>query len=66
MSAPSAEKVIADLKQNAGVIKQHGKRAQLPDLAVEINRDLDETVGNVEIVPQEIGRVLLNLLGNAF
>ena len=44
----------------------HGKRAQVQDLKVEIERDLDEEAGVVKIVPQEIGRVLLNLLGNAF
>jgi len=44
----------------------HGKRAQLPDLKVEIERDLDAGTGTVAVVPQEIGRVLLNLLGNAF
>ncbi len=31
-----------------------------------LERDLDAEAGTVEMVPQEIGRVLLNLLGNAF
>ena len=31
-----------------------------------LERDLDAEAGTVEVVPQEIGRVLLNLLGNAF
>ena len=44
----------------------HGKRAKVADLQVEIAKDLGGDVGTVEIVPQEIGRVLLNLLGNAF
>jgi len=44
----------------------HGKRAQVPGLQVEIERDLDAEAGVVDVVPQEIGRVLLNLLGNAF
>lgn len=44
----------------------HGKRAQNPDLSVQIERDLDDKAGQVEMVPQEVGRVLLNLLGNAF
>ncbi len=44
----------------------HGKRAQVPGLQVEIERSLGERVGQLEIVPQDIGRVLLNLLGNAF
>ena len=44
----------------------HGKRAQTPDFNAEIEEDLDAAVGKVEVVPQEIGRVLLNLIGNAF
>ena len=39
---------------------------QWEDLKVEIKRELDVDAGTIEIVPQEIGRVLLNLLGNAF
>ncbi|NND70994.1 MAG: GAF domain-containing protein, partial [Rhodothermales bacterium] len=44
----------------------HGKRVQLPDLNVNLIRNLDEGAGKVEMIPQEIGRVLLNLIGNAF
>ncbi|WP_456425607.1 sensor histidine kinase, partial [Rhodocaloribacter sp.] len=44
----------------------HGKRARTPDLNVELVTNLDADVGAVEVAPQEIGRVLLNLLGNAF
>ena len=44
----------------------HGKQAQVPDLKVEIERDLGVDACTVEIVPREIGRVLLNLFGNAF
>jgi len=44
----------------------HGKQAQMPDLKVEIVQDLDVNASHVEMIPKEIGRVLLNLLGNAF
>jgi len=44
----------------------HGKRAQMPDFNAEMEQDLGADVGRVEMVPQEIGRVLLNLVGNAF
>lgn len=44
----------------------HGKRAQSPGFNVEIVRDFDEGVGSVEMVPHEIGRVVLNLVSNAF
>jgi two-component system NtrC family sensor kinase len=44
----------------------HGKRAQLPDFNATIEENYDENVGSLSIVPQDFGRVLLNLLGNAF
>ena len=44
----------------------HGKRAQIPEFMVEIKRDLDSDAGDAELVPQEIGQVLFNLLSNAF
>jgi len=31
-----------------------------------VNTSFDETVGNINIIPQEIGRVILNLINNAF
>ena len=43
-----------------------GKRTQVPDLAVELKNDLDEQAGAVEMVPQEMSRVRVNLLSNAF
>ena len=44
----------------------HGMRAQAADFNATIERDFDDSMGEVEMVPQEIGRVLLNLLNNAF
>ena len=40
--------------------------AQHPDLEVEIERNFDEAVGNLEMSPQEMGRALINVLNNAF
>lgn len=57
--------INALVSQHIG-LAYHGKRAQLPDLMVDIKQNLGADVGTVEIVPQEIGRVLLNLLSNAF
>ena len=28
--------------------------------------DFDESIGNINIIPQDIGRVILNLINNAF
>ena len=44
----------------------HGMRAHDSALNVEIVRDYDDGAGSVEAVPQEFGRVLVNLLNNAF
>ncbi|MDX1548553.1 MAG: ATP-binding protein, partial [Rhodothermales bacterium] len=43
----------------------HGQKAQIADFEAEIELDLDRAVGDVELVPQEIGRVVLNLVSNA-
>lgn len=43
----------------------HGHRAQHPDLEVKVTRDYAQDVGNATIVPQEMGRVVVNLVGNA-
>jgi signal transduction histidine kinase len=44
----------------------HGMRAKVPDFNVTIERDFGELDAKIEMVPQDIGRVLLNLLSNAF
>ena len=44
----------------------HGKRANTPEFTVTIERDYDASVGAVEMAPQEMGRVIINLLNNAF
>ncbi len=43
----------------------HGKRAEWENFHVDIRRDFDEQVGDVYVIPEEIGRVFLNLLDNA-
>ncbi len=44
----------------------HGARAEKPDFNVTLHRDLDPLIGEIELYPQEITRVLLNLFGNGF
>jgi signal transduction histidine kinase len=36
------------------------------DFNAEIKTDLDPSIGKINLVPQDIGRVLLNLFNNAF
>jgi signal transduction histidine kinase len=44
----------------------HGLRAKDNSFNATMKTDFDETIGNINIVPQDIGRVLLNLYNNAF
>ena len=44
----------------------HGLRAKDKDFNAEIKTDFDESIGKINIVPQDIGRVILNLINNAF
>jgi ligand-binding sensor domain-containing protein/signal transduction histidine kinase len=44
----------------------HGLRAKDKNFNAEIKTDFDNSIGKVNIVPQDIGRVILNLINNAF
>jgi len=44
----------------------HGARAEKPQFDVRVNRELDPEAGSAEVYPQEITRVLLNLISNGF
>ncbi|MDZ4706891.1 MAG: ATP-binding protein [Saprospiraceae bacterium] len=44
----------------------HGLRAKDKLFNSTIKTDFDETIGKINIIPQDIGRVLLNILTNAF
>jgi len=44
----------------------HGLRAKDKSFNATMKTDFDESIGNVEVVPQDIGRVILNLITNAF
>lgn len=46
-------------------LARHGYKSRGDASSFDISVVLDPTAGEVELVPQEIGRVLLNLLGNA-
>ena len=47
-------------------LRYHGLRAKDKEFNAIIKTDFDETIGNINIIPQDIGRVLLNLYSNAF
>ncbi len=44
----------------------HGLRAKDKSFNATIKTDFDESIGKINIVPQDIGRVLLNVYNNAF
>ena len=44
----------------------HGLRAKDKTFNATMITDYDETIGNINIIPQDIGRVILNLINNAF
>ncbi|MGZ8538833.1 MAG: sensor histidine kinase, partial [Flavisolibacter sp.] len=44
----------------------HGLRAKDKSFNATMKTDYDESVGNIHIIPQDIGRVMLNLINNAF
>lgn len=44
----------------------HGLRAKDKSFNAAMKTDFDETIGNINVVPQDIGRVILNLITNAF
>jgi two-component system NtrC family sensor kinase len=44
----------------------HGLRAKDKSFNATLQTDFDENIGKINIIPQDIGRVLLNLYNNAF
>ena len=44
----------------------HGLRAKDKSFNAELNTDFDSSIGNINVIPQDIGRVILNLINNAF
>jgi two-component system NtrC family sensor kinase len=44
----------------------NGARAEKPEFKVTLRKDFDETAGLIDMFPQEITRVFLNLISNGF
>jgi two-component system, NtrC family, sensor kinase len=47
-------------------LSYHGLRAKDKEFSAEMKTDFDNTIDKINIIPQDIGRVLLNLYNNAF
>ena len=64
--AEAREVMLNELATEALTLAYHGARAARADFNVTLEQDLDPEAGAVEVFPQEITRVLLNLCGNGF
>jgi two-component system, NtrC family, sensor kinase len=65
----SGERQSADLNQlidDALNLAYHGARAQDQNFNVILERDFADPLAPVELVPQDVTRVFLNLIGNGF
>ena len=65
----AANKELTDLNALADEYLRlafHGLRAKEKTFNATIQTDYDETLNHINIIPQDIGRVLLNLYNNAF
>jgi signal transduction histidine kinase/streptogramin lyase len=47
-------------------LSYHGLRAKDSSFNAKMETDFDPAVGKVEVIPQDIGRVFLNIINNAF
>jgi PAS domain S-box-containing protein len=54
------------LVEEALNLAYHGARAQDANFNITLERDLDPAIAPIELAPQEMTRVLLNLIGNGF
>jgi two-component system NtrC family sensor kinase len=65
----TAVKEAADINKLADEyfrLAYHGLRAKDNSFNATLKTDYDSSIGNVNIIPQDIGRVILNLITNAF
>jgi two-component system, NtrC family, sensor kinase len=65
----SGERQLTDLNalvEEALNLAYHGARAQDQSFNITMERDFDRNLAPVEVVPQDVTRVFLNLIGNGF
>jgi signal transduction histidine kinase len=64
-----ATKELTDINKLADEylrLSYHGLRAKDKSFNADFKTELDSSVGKISVIPQDIGRVLLNLFNNAF
>jgi len=67
--ASSGQKELTDINALADEylrLSYHGLRAKDSSFNATMQTDFDQSIGLISIIPQDIGRVLLNLYNNAF
>jgi len=67
--ASSGQKEPTDINKLADEylrLAYHGLRAKDKSFNATIKTDFDETISNIDVIPQDMGRVILNLITNAF
>ena len=57
---------VNNLVEESLNLAYHGARAQEPSFNVTLSRDFDPAAGTADLYPQEVTRVLLNLVTNGF
>jgi signal transduction histidine kinase/ligand-binding sensor domain-containing protein len=65
----SGQKELTDINslcEEYARLAYHGLRAKDKSFNTEMKTDFDNSVGMINVVPQDIGRVILNLINNAF
>jgi len=65
----TAEKEPTDINKLADEylrLAYHGLRAKDKSFNATLKTDFDEQIGKVDVIPQDMGRVILNLITNAF
>ena len=56
---------INNLLNDRAMIAYHSALALYEDFELDIDSDCDASIGEMEVVPEDMGRVFLNLVGNA-
>ncbi|MEM5564493.1 ATP-binding protein [Psychroserpens sp. AS72] len=57
---------INDLADEYLRLAYHGLRAKDKSFNATLETDFDDSIGKIEVIPQDMGRVILNLITNAF
>ncbi len=68
MGGGSSERRLAEINslvREHASLAYHSMRATDPDFNIQIEQDFDPSVGEIECVPQDLGRVVLNIVTNA-